>query len=166
MKHIFAGLVLGVLLTCNEAWGQAPVKTSPHDSARFSWLKPVPRTRLRELQPDRPGVAESPFTVDAGHLQVEMDALRLINSGRGNDDRTRELHVAYTVLKLGLSRRTDVQLEAPLYTVLKQRPSGTSGFAARRAGFGDLPTAHHSPLTAFTLPLLSPWCQPPIAGRG
>ena len=140
MKHIFVGLVLGVLLACNEAW--APVKTSPYDSARFSWLKPVPLTRLRELQPDRPGVTESPFTVDAGHLQVEMDALRLINSGRGNDDRTRELHVAYTVLKLGLSRRTDVQPEAPLYTVLKQRPSGASGFAERHAGFGDLPTAH------------------------
>ena len=85
---------------------------------------------------------ESPFTVDAGHLQVEMDALRLINSGRGNDDRPRELHAAYTMLKLGLSRRTDVQPEAPLYTVLKQRPSGARGFAERHAGFGDLPTAH------------------------
>ena len=138
MKHFFAALFTVFFLTLNLAWGQAPVKTSPYDSAHFSLFKPVPRNRLRELQPDRPGVTESPFTVDAGHFQVEVDALRLINSGTGNEDRTRELHAAYTMLKLGLSRRTDVQLEAPLYTVLKQRPSGASDFAERHAGFGDV----------------------------
>ncbi|GAA3991828.1 transporter [Hymenobacter antarcticus] len=138
MKHFFAGLFSVFFLTLDAAWGQAPAKTSPYDSAHFNLFKPVPRNRLRELQPDRPGVTESPFTVDAGHLQVEMDALRLINGGTGNEDRTRELHAAYTMLKLGLSRRTDVQLEAPLYTVLKQRPSGASDFEERHAGFGDV----------------------------
>ena len=138
MKHFSVGLFSLLLLAPDAAWGQAPAKTSPYDSAHFSLFRPVPRNRLRELQPDRPGVTESPFTVDAGHLQVEMDALRLINGGTGNDDRTREWHAAYTMLKLGLSRRTDVQLEAPLYTVLKQRPSGASSFEERHAGFGDL----------------------------
>ena len=45
-----------------------PKSPSPYDSAHFSWRKPVPRNRLRPLCPDRPGLTESPFTVDAGHF--------------------------------------------------------------------------------------------------
>ncbi|MBF9143222.1 transporter [Hymenobacter properus] len=134
MKHFF----LSLLLLPAFGWAQAPAKTSPYDSAHFSWRKPVPRNRLRELQPDRPGVTESPFTVDAGHFQLEMDALRLINSGSGNDDKNRELHLAYSMLKLGLSRRTDVQLEVPLYSVAKQRTSDADDWQERHSGFGDL----------------------------
>ncbi|MFD2719534.1 transporter [Hymenobacter monticola] len=134
MKRFFLSLLLLPSLTL----AQAPAKTSPYDSAHFSWRKPVPRNRLRELQPDRPGVTESPFTVDAGHFQLEMDALRLINSGSGNDGKNRELHLAYSMLKLGLSRRTDLQLELPLYSVAKQRPSDADDWQERHAGFGDV----------------------------
>ena len=134
MKHLFW---LCFLLPAS-GFAQAPVRASPYDSAHFSWRKPVPRNRLRELQPDRPGITESPFTVDAGHVQIEMDALRLINGGSGNEDRSREWHLAYTMLKLGLSRRTDVQLEVPLYSVAKQRPAGTDDWQERHAGFGDV----------------------------
>lgn len=136
MKHLFALVVLSGLPFLASA--QAPAKTSPYDSAHFSWRKPVPRDRLRELQPDRPGITESPFTVDAGHFQLEMDALRLINSGSGNDDRRREWHAAYSTLKLGLSRRTDLQLEVPAYTVTKQQPSDPAEGQERHAGFGDV----------------------------
>jgi hypothetical protein len=134
MKHFFWLLFLLPTL----AWAQETHKPTPYDSAHFSWRKPVPRNRLRELQPDRPGVTESPFTVDAGHFQLEMDALRLVNSGSGNEQRERELHVAYSMLKLGLSRRTDVQLEMPLYSVAKQRPTDADDWEERHAGFGDL----------------------------
>ncbi|UOQ98319.1 transporter [Hymenobacter sp. 5317J-9] len=134
MKHFFWLLIL--LPTFARA--QAEHKPTPYDSAHFSWRKPVPRNRLRELQPDRPGITESPFTVDAGHAQVEMDLLRLRNSGTGDEQRERELHVAYTMLKLGLSRRTDLQLEVPLYAIAKQRTTEASDWEERHAGFGDL----------------------------
>ena len=136
MKQLFYLVVLGLLPL--GAWAQAPAKPSPYDSAHFSWRKPVPRNRLRELQPDRPGITESPFTVDAGHVQLEMDALRLSNSGSGNEDKSRELHLAYTMLKLGLSRRTDLQLELPLYSVAKQRPADADDWQESHAGFGDV----------------------------
>jgi hypothetical protein len=90
------------------------------------------------LQPDRPGVTESPFTVDAGHFQLEMDALRLVNSGSGNDEQSRELHLAYSMLKLGLSRRTDLQLEVPFYSVAKQRATDADDWQERHVGFGDV----------------------------
>ncbi|KAA9331626.1 transporter [Hymenobacter busanensis] len=109
---------------------------SPYDSAHFSLRNPVPRTQLRKLQPDRPGVTESPFTVDAGHFQLETDAFRIINS-REDDQRRREWHAAYALAKLGLSRRTDVQVEVPLYSVQKQKMAGETDWE-RHSGFGDV----------------------------
>lgn len=137
MKHFFALLGLCALPALCAAQDK-PAKPSPYDSAHYSWRKPVPRNRLREMQPDRPGVTESPFTVDAGHLQVEMDAVRLRNSGSGNDQQSREVHFGYTNLKLGLSRRTDLQVELPVYTIVKDRPSDLSEWQERNAGFGDV----------------------------
>ncbi|MBG8553382.1 transporter [Hymenobacter guriensis] len=131
--------LLRVLAACLclsvAAQAQDKPKTCPYDSAHFSLFKPVPRNQLRPLRPDRPGVTESPFTVDAGHFQLEMDALRLINS-REDDEQSRTWKVAYAVAKLGLSRRTDVQLEVPLYKIEKERTADAPW--QRRASFGDL----------------------------
>lgn len=131
-------LLLLFLLKRSVAHGQDKPKTCPYDSAHFSWRKPVPRNLLRELQPDRPGLTESPFTVDAGHAQIEVDALRLSNSGRGEEQRTRDWHAAYTMLKFGLSRRTDIQAELPLYATSKQRPADAADWQERHTGFGDI----------------------------
>ena len=115
-----------------------PKFPSPYDSAHFSWRKPVPRNRLRPLCPDRPGLTESPFTVDAGHFQLETDAARLINEPASDDaPAQRTWQAGYSTLKLGLSRRTDVQLEMPLYTVQAQRGPGRD-WQDRRRGFGDM----------------------------
>jgi hypothetical protein len=111
-------------------------KTSPYESAHFDLFHPVPRNQLRELRPDRPGVTESPFTVDAGHFQLETDALRLINT-REDTMHSRDFHVAYAVAKMGLSRRTDLQVEVPLYSIGKQRGEHQSSWD-KSQGFGDL----------------------------
>jgi hypothetical protein len=137
MSRFYFPLLL-FLLKLSVAHAQDKPKVCPYDSAHFSWHKPVPRNLLRELQPDRPGVTESPFTVDAGHAQVEMDAFRLSNSGREEEQRTRDWHLAYAMLKFGLSRRTDIQAELPLYSNAKQRPVGTEQWQERHAGFGDI----------------------------
>ena len=134
MKHLL--WLLWLFPLCS--YGQINTKPTPYDSAHFSWRKSVPRDRLRELQPDRPGVTESPFTVDAGHLQVEVDAVRLRNSGSGSEQQSRELHFGYTNVKLGLSRRTDLQVELPVYTVVKERAPGSSDWQERNTGFGDV----------------------------
>lgn len=110
----------------------------PYDSAHFSWRKPVPPNRLRPLRPDRPGTTESPFTVDAGHLQFETDGVRLINQpASGYDPQQRAWYVADALLKLGLGRKTDIQVELPLYSAQKQRSADTGDWENHR-GFGDV----------------------------
>ncbi|MET4105497.1 transporter [Hymenobacter sp. UYP22] len=127
--------LLGLLLP-GQLLAQNKPQTCPYDSAHFDLFHPVPRNRLRPLRPDRPGVTESPFTVDAGHFQLEVDALRLINS-RDDEQQERTWKAAYSVFKLGLSRRTDVQLEVPLYKVEKQRTAEQPNWQSQR-GFGDM----------------------------
>lgn len=128
--------LLGLLASAGLTQAQDKPKTCPYDSAYFNLFQPVPRNRLRPLRPDRPGVTESPFTVDAGHFQTETDALRVVNEREGTS-RGRELKVAYTTLKMGLSRRTDIQVEMPLYKVQKEREAGETNWQ-RQASFGDV----------------------------
>lgn len=136
MFRLLTGLLLLLGATGAAAQSADKPKTSPYDSARFHLFKPVPRKQLRELRPDRPGVTESPFTVDAGHFQLEVDGVRLINR-REDDRREREWRAAYLMPKLGLSRRTDVQLEIPVLVAHKQRRVDEPAWERHR-GFGDV----------------------------
>lgn len=138
MFRLLAGLLLLVLSAPAALAQSSPdkAKSCPYDSAHFDLFHPVPRNRLRELRPDRPGVTESPFTVDAGHFQLETDAVRLINR-RDDDGQEREWHAAFMLAKMGLSRRTDLQVEAPLYSAQKQKPRDAPDWERHR-GFGDV----------------------------
>ena len=85
-----------------------------HDSVAvksgFHLLAPTPPELMREMQTDRPDTTESPYTVDAGHVQVEMD---FVSAER--DQGSTETLVASTNLKLGLTSFADLQLIASPY---------------------------------------------------
>jgi hypothetical protein len=50
-----------------------PLSLSLHaEESSYSLFKPVPRSDMREMSTDRPDQTESPYTVDAGHWQVEL----------------------------------------------------------------------------------------------
>ncbi len=105
--------------------------------SRYSLLRPVPRNLMRPLSADRPGVTESPFTVDAGHLQFETDLARHISSKPGAEMRQRTIRANAFVLKMGLSNRTDVQLFLDAYEWNRTFATATEP-ATRNQGFGDV----------------------------
>lgn len=106
------------------------------NKSRYHLLRPVPETQMRDLSTDRPDKTESPYTVDAGHVQVEVDVFSYTR------DRTREARVerygiATTNLKVGLLNNLDAQMIIETFNIERTRDRLT-GLHERRAGFGDL----------------------------
>jgi hypothetical protein len=93
---------------------------------------------MREMSTDRPDLTESAFTVDAGHFQIEMDAVNYSH----NDDssvRVETLGIGTMNLKAGLCNRADFQLMLEPYNSVEVRDR-TTGMSERHRGFGDITT--------------------------
>ena len=63
---------------------------------------------MRELSPDRPDETESPYTVDAGHYQLEMDFANFTYDKSGGTT-TKAWDVGDFNFKAGLLNNVDVQ---------------------------------------------------------
>src|SRR5258707_15821817 len=73
-------LVFGLLLAsdgiahcADSIIAPQPVRPPPVDKSGYTLFNPTPREYMRAFTTDRPDLTESPFTVDAGHFQLEMD---------------------------------------------------------------------------------------------
>jgi Putative MetA-pathway of phenol degradation len=104
------------------------------DKGGYNLFNPTPRELMRELTPDRPDKTESPYTVDAGHFQLEMDA-GTFTLNRSNGVRTETWNVAPVNFKVGLFNNIDLQFifENYLNVRTEDRTAGTT----TQSGFGD-----------------------------
>ena len=124
-----------------EVFG-APPDQGRVNKAGYTLFNPVPAALMRELSTDRPDQTESPFTVDAGHFQLEMDVLNHLedhDTEGGADVRVRATAFAPVNLKLGLLNNVDVQfmLDPHARVRVEDRVSGTT---VKGSGFGDVTT--------------------------
>ena len=131
-----------LLLTALWLLAARPTRAQTADSAtvdksQYSLFRPTPQRYLRPLAADRPGVTESPITVDAGHFQFETDLGRLITSQPGVSPRQRTVRANAFVLKMGLDNRTDAQLFLDAYEWDRTYATDTSA-NQRNSGLGDL----------------------------
>jgi hypothetical protein len=112
------------------------------DKSGYSVANPVPPALLRELSTDRPDQTESPYTVDAGHFQVELDFVNYTrdhDTAGGADLRAEAWAIAPVNLKLGLTNRLDVQLMVDPHVTVRTEDR-TTGTVTRASGFGDVTT--------------------------
>ncbi len=91
----------------------------------YHLFNPVPRNQMRPLAADRPDATESAQTVDAGHIQLEMDIAAYLKEG-GNES----FVFANTNLKFGLLPDVDLQLVFAPY-VRDEDDSGHSNLTVR-----------------------------------
>jgi hypothetical protein len=113
------------------------VKPLP-DKDRYNLFNPTPRELIRELTPDRPDKTESPYTVDAGHFQLEMDVVTF-TLNRSNDARIEAWNVTPVNFKVGLLNNVDLQFifDNYLFVRTKDRQAHTT---TTQSGIGDLTT--------------------------
>lgn len=95
---------------------------------------------MRELSTDRPDLTESPYSVDAGWWQLEMDVVahtRAHEKSPGVDATATALSIANINLKLGLTHNIDLQTVIESYTRVRVRDNLT-GATDTISGFGDI----------------------------
>ncbi len=111
------------------------------DKSAFNFFNPTPPALLRELSIDGPGATESPYTVDAGHFQIELTLVDYTSESDtfgGVPFRFDELDVAPMTLKVGLLNSLDLQLVLEPYIHQYQREE-VEGERTQitRSGFGN-----------------------------
>ena len=117
-------------------------EASAASKSGFTLIAPTPPELMRELSTDRPDQTESPYTVDAGHFQVELDFFNYTHdrdTSGGNDLRIQDLRVGPFNLKVGLLNQVDLQFVVDPY-VRSKVEDRLVGTARKTSGFGDLTT--------------------------
>jgi hypothetical protein len=114
-------------------------QTKP-DQSQYDLFHPTPRAFLREMNTDRPDKTESPYTIDAGHFQIEADILNY-TLDRHNPDRTdtsvETVGIAPMNLKAGVCHNVDVQLILQTYNSVRTHDF-SAGTVEKQRGFGDV----------------------------
>ena len=103
------------------------------DKSGYNLFNPTPKELMRELSTDRPDTTESPYSVDAGHFQVEVEAL---SYGRDKTAgvTTRTINSIINA-KIGLCNRSDLQVVMEVFRVVKESGNGIDN---SESGLGDL----------------------------
>jgi hypothetical protein len=104
------------------------------DKESYTLFNPTPREEMREMSTDRPDKTESPYTVDAGHFQIESDLVNWTHD-RENGTALDALTIGAFNLKAGLTHNLDVQMVVEPYHYERTR---TRGKRDTDDGFGDL----------------------------
>ncbi|MDB5171391.1 MAG: hypothetical protein JWN51_164 [Phycisphaerales bacterium] len=116
-----------------------PEPANPPDKREYTLFHPTPHSLLREMQTDRPDLTEGPFTVDAGHLQIELDLVnyaydRSLPDGRHG--RIQQLLIAPTNFRVGLL--SDLELDVIAVPFIWERDENfLARTANQREGLGD-----------------------------
>lgn len=129
-------LLTWLCLLATSGYAQAPADTLKRAKSSEAGDQSSGGRQLRPLNADRPGVTESPNTIDPGHFQFETDLVRLTNSKPGQQPRSRMLRLNAFAIRAGISDKTEVQVFVDPYTVEKDWEQGSE--PERHAGFGDM----------------------------
>ena len=131
---LFAPVALAVVLSADGA--------EAGDKSGYTLFNPTPKDLMREMTTDRPDKTESPYTVDAGHFQFEMDLVSYTYDHEhegGVTTRVDAWAIAPINLKMGLCNQVDLQVVIETWNDGRTETSG-AGATLHQRGFGDVTT--------------------------
>ena len=109
------------------------------DKGGYNLFNPTPTRLMRDMTTDRPDMTESPFTVDAGHIQIETN---LFGFGRSHADEFGGEVDAYefftTNIRIGLTNSTEINFVWQPYGKTHYRQSGLPTERASGVGGFDI----------------------------
>src|SRR5262245_6190501 len=138
MRNVLYGLLAPALLGPTVGAEAASAGGREVDKSIYHLFSPTPGEHLRVMNRDGPGTTESPYTVDAGHFQIETTLVSYTVDRESFDGVTQRIEewgaLAPINLKIGLLNRLDAQFLVETYNVLYERDDGSR---TTRRGFGD-----------------------------
>ena len=132
--------LVGILGTATLIAGLQCSNSIAADKSQYHLFNATPRELMRPLSTDRPDKTESAYTLDAGHFQLEMDALTYAYDRHNvyrSAVRTETVNIAPLNLKMGVLNNVDLQFIATPYTSVRQNDR-SAGSVVKRRGFNDL----------------------------
>jgi hypothetical protein len=111
----------------------SPALAQPVDKSQYHLFNPTPRELMRPLSADRPDITESPHTVDAGHVQLELSFFEYLRDGD-----LRAYSVMPTNIKIGVLNNIDFQFFIQPYVHQRDADPNTPGRFTTDSGFGDI----------------------------
>ena len=130
-------VIVCVLAGSGPALAQAGAPPAAPDKSEFTLFNPTPRDLWRPMSADRPDVTESPKTVDAGAVQLEISFFEYLHdSDNTSAAKTDSLLLAFTNVKVGLLNNVDLQIVFAPYVRDETRPD--AGTATVGEGFSDV----------------------------
>lgn len=129
------GAAVAALFAFTAAAGGEP---APADKSRYTLFNPTPDRLLRDLTTDRPDTTESPFTVDAGRVQIETNLFGYARSRPDADGTVTDSdEIATTNVRIGLTHSAEVNVVWQPYGIVRSRPADPAE-ATRSSGIGGL----------------------------
>lgn len=100
----------------------------------YHLFNPTPADQLREMSTDRPDKTESPFTIDAGHVQIESDLINWTRNRGGGADFD-ALDIGGMNFRLGLTNALEI---GAVITAYHHEETRIGGQKFTDEGFGDV----------------------------
>lgn len=136
--QIVAAAALALIGATAAAAADGARPPAPQDKSRYTLADPTPDRLLRDLTTDRPDMTESPFTVDAGHVQVETNLFGYIRSRPEADGTiTSADEFATANIRIGLTHDSEINVVLQPYGTVRTRPLAPLA-ATRRSGVGSV----------------------------
>jgi hypothetical protein len=150
MRAAVVAMVLVAGMGVGRAWADdddakpgtaAKAPEAAPDKSGYWLFKPVPKDLMRDMDTDRPDKTNGPYTIDAGHLQLEMGladyAYARERSGK-SDVRTDTWGLGEADLRIGVFSNVELDVGTTAFTMVSTHDvlAGTTDHAQ---GMGDTP---------------------------
>lgn len=133
MHRLVLCFLYNIGLYAYPAFADKPV----YDKSGYNLFCPVPDNKLREMSTDRPDKTEGPFTIDAGHYQIEFDmATYTYHKDKRDNTRTNSYTVFAPNLRVGLLHNLELDLILSSFNSVRTKDD-TTGITTKNQGFGD-----------------------------
>jgi hypothetical protein len=134
-----AGLAIGLVGLICSARAEDAARSDPGaaDKSGYNLLNPTPDDQMRKFAPDRPTKGFSVRTVDAGHVEVEMDSFNETYS-KYLGVTTHSIQALDPNVRIGVTNWAEFEIQFNGLQSSQSRDSASGARVAQGAGFGDV----------------------------